>query len=152
MFQYFEKCQPKLNNNPIIPYSSSINVIGFVGRPPTAFNLIVDPSLTSLLPFMTVDTVNGKTPEDLFFNKKFMNCTGTLRVTDDRKLFIDTPTTYGFSGAPCFTSINKNQLEFIGIVIDGSNLWNTCIILQHSRAFKHYYNAIIKKKHRKSIS
>ncbi|CAF1931760.1 unnamed protein product [Rotaria magnacalcarata] len=146
MFQYFEICQPKLNNNLTIPYSSSINVIGYVGRPPTAFDLIVDPFFTSLSSLMTVNTINGKTPENLLINKKFMNCTGELRLTDDRKLFIDTPSTYGFSGGPCFISTSKNQWEFVGILTGASKLWNTCTALQHSNIFKHYFSEIIKRK------
>ncbi|CAF4580657.1 unnamed protein product, partial [Rotaria socialis] len=146
IFQYFEICQPKLNKNPKIPYSSSINVIGYVGRPPTAFDLIVDPFFTSLSSLMAVNTINGKTPGNLLVNKKFMNCTGELRLTDDRKLFIDTPSTYGFSGGPCFLSTSKNEWEFSGILTGASKLWNACTALQHSNIFKHYYNEITKRK------
>ncbi|CAF4033723.1 unnamed protein product, partial [Rotaria sordida] len=34
----------------------------------------------------------------------------------------DTPSTYGFSGGPCFLSSNRNQWKFIGILTGASKL------------------------------
>ena len=73
----------------------------------------------------------------------FMNCTGTLRLTDQRMLHIDTPSTYGFSGGPCFIPKHTGEWEFIGMLIGASRLWNKCTLLQQSVAFNFHYNQFI---------
>ncbi|CAM4843340.1 unnamed protein product [Rotaria magnacalcarata] len=143
MFNYIEVCQVALNNSQPISSGSSINVIGFVGRPPVSFDLIIDPFFSTSTPLISIPAIHGKTPEHFLLNNKFMNCTGQLRLIDNRKLFIDTPSTYGFSGGPCFLSSNRNQWEFIGILTGASKLWNTCTSLQHSTIFNYYYNEIL---------
>ncbi|CAF3837219.1 unnamed protein product [Rotaria sp. Silwood1] len=143
MFNYIEVCQVALNNSQSISSGSSISVIGFVGRPPVSFDLIIDPFFSSSSPLISIPAIHGKTPENFLLNNKFMNCTGQLRLIDSRKLFIDTPSTYGFSGGPCFLSSNRNQWEFIGILTGASKLWNTCTSLQHSTIFNYYYNEIL---------
>ncbi|CAF4944072.1 unnamed protein product, partial [Rotaria socialis] len=69
--------------------------------------------------------------KNFFLIKKFMDGTGQLRLIDNRKFFIHTPSTYGFSNGPSFLSTNINQWEFIGILAEASKLWNTCTSLQH---------------------
>ncbi|CAF1081441.1 unnamed protein product [Rotaria sordida] len=143
LFSYIEVCQAALNNSQSISSGSSISVIGFVSRPPVSFDLIVDPFFSSLSPLISIPAIHGKTPEHFFLHNKFMNCTGQLRLIDNRKLFIDTPSTYGFSGAPCVSSLNRNQWEFIGILTGASKLWNTCTSLPQSTIFNYYYNKIV---------
>ncbi|CAF3906164.1 unnamed protein product [Rotaria sordida] len=143
LFSYIEVCQAALNNSQSISFSSSISVIGFVSRPPVSFDLIIDPFFSSLSPLISIPAIHGKTPEHFFLHNKFMNCTGQLRLIDDRKLFIDTPSTYGFSGAPCVSSLNRNQWEFIDILTGASKLWNTCTSLPQSTIFNYYYNKIV---------
>ncbi|CAF4647828.1 unnamed protein product, partial [Rotaria socialis] len=132
-----------LNNSQSISSGSSINVIGFVGRPPVSFDLIIDPFFSTSSPLIIIPAIHGETPEHFLLNNKFMNCTAQLRLIDNRKLFIDTPSTYGFSGGPCFLSSNRNQWGFIGILTGASKLWNTCTSLQHSTIFNYYYNEIL---------
>jgi hypothetical protein len=146
ILSFVEVCKPKLNNIPSISDTSSINVIGFVGQPPVSFDLIVEPFFSSLLPLTSINSINGKTPDKLLLAKRFMNCTGTLRLMDRNKLYIDTPSTYGFSGGPCFLTSNVNQWEFIGILTGASRLWNVCTSLQHSNIFQYYYNEITQNK------
>jgi hypothetical protein len=108
--------KPKLNNTLPVSASLSVNVIGFVGRSPEAFDLIIDPYFSSYLPLITIKSINGKKHENLLSMYQFMNCTGTLRLTDQRMLYIDTPSaTYGFSGGSCFLSkymMNGNSLIY----------------------------------------
>ncbi|CAF4920806.1 unnamed protein product, partial [Rotaria sp. Silwood1] len=143
MFNYIEICQAALNNSQSISSGSSISVIGFVGRPPVSFDLIIDPFFPSSSPLISIPAIHGKTPEHFLLNNKFMNCTGQLRLIDNRKLFIDTPSTYGFNGGPCFLSSDRNQWEFIGILTGALKLWNTCTSLQHATIFNYYYNEIL---------
>ncbi|CAF3913041.1 unnamed protein product, partial [Rotaria sp. Silwood1] len=143
MFNYIEICQAALNNSQSISSGSSISVIGFVGRPPVSFDLIIDPFFPSSSPLISIPAIHGKTPEHFLLNNKFMNCTGQLRLIDNRKLFIDTPSTYGFKCGPCFLSSDRNQWEFIGILTGALKLWNTCTSLQHSTIFNYYYNEIL---------
>jgi hypothetical protein len=80
-----------------------------------------------------------------------MNCTGTLRLMDHNKLYIDTPSTYGFSGGPCYLTSNVNQWEFTGILTGASRLWNVCTSLQHSNIFQYYYYEISQKKKQNNL-
>ncbi|CAF3671179.1 unnamed protein product [Adineta steineri] len=52
--------RPKLDNDLPIPVSSAVNVIEFVGRSPEAFDLVIDPYLSSYLPLVTIESANGK--------------------------------------------------------------------------------------------
>jgi hypothetical protein len=151
ILSFVEVCKPKLNNIPSISDRSSINVIGFVDQPPLSFDLIVEPFFSSLLPLISIDSINGTTPEKLLLAKRFMNCTGTLRLMDHNKLYIDTPSTYGFSGGPCFLTSNVNQSEFIGIFTGASRLWNVCTSLQHSNIFQYYYYEITQNKKQNNL-
>jgi len=81
-----------------------------------------------------------------------MNCTGKLRSVDQRRMYIDTPSTYGFSGSPCFLTPNVNQWEFIGFFTGESRLWNMCTLLQHSTIFQYYYSEITKNKTQDNLS
>jgi hypothetical protein len=126
-----------------MPVSLSVNVIGFVGRPPVSFDLLVNPYFSSYLPLIPIDSVNGKKPENLLLEYRFMNCTGTLRLKDQRTLYIDTPSTYGFSGGPCFIPTYTGEWDFIGMLTGASRLWNKCILLQQSTVFNSYYNDLI---------
>jgi hypothetical protein len=103
-----EVCTPVRQNSPLklhIP----INTIGYVDHPPLSFDLILDPLFSSLTPLMKIDFINGKTPSDLLHLQKFMNCTGTLRLIDARKMYIDISSTYGFGGGPCFSITNTDE-------------------------------------------
>jgi hypothetical protein len=65
-----EVCTPVRQNSPLklrIP----INTIGYVGQPPLAFDLIVDPFFSSLTPLMNIDSINGKTPSNLLHLQKY---------------------------------------------------------------------------------
>jgi len=140
-----EVCTPVRQNSPLklrIP----INTIGCVGQPPLAFDLIVDPFFSSLKPLMNIDSINGKTPSNLLHLQKFMNCTGTLRLIDGRKMYIDTPSTYGFSGGPCFSITDTNEWSFIGILQGASRLWNVCTLLPQSTILWSYYDELTRTK------
>ncbi|CAF0901851.1 unnamed protein product, partial [Didymodactylos carnosus] len=143
-----EICTPTLNNRQSISTTlstaSSINVIGFVVRPPSSFDLIVDPYFFSHSPLISMDSVDGKKPENLLLTKQFMNCTGRLRLINPNRLFIDTPSTYGFSGAPCFTPTNAGERDFIGILTGTTKLWNKCTLLQKSTGFHYYYDKLVR--------
>ena len=136
-------CKVPLKTNQSISSSSTIGIIGFVGRPPDSFDLIINPFFSSFSPLISIPAIHGKRPEYFLLNNKFMNCTGKLRLINNKKLFIDTPSTYGFSGGPCFLPSRKNPWEFIGILTGASKLWNTCTSLQHSTIFSYYYNELI---------
>ncbi len=119
--RYIEVCKPMLDNTR--PSSSdSINVIGYVGHALASFDLIIDPFFWSLAPLTSIDTFNGRTPDNLLQKGKFMNCTGNLRSYDDRKIFIDTPSTYGFSGGPCFFTTNSDGWSFDGVLNGATRL------------------------------
>jgi hypothetical protein len=141
MFTYLEECKPILDRSE--PRShSSVNVIGYVGRAPISFDLIIDPFFSSLTPLIRIDTVNGKTPSNVLHEHKFMNCTGKLRLIDGRKIYIDTPSTYGFSGGPCFFTSNTDEWAFDGLLTGASRLWNVCTSLKDSKAFLAYYEKV----------
>ena len=123
---------------------TSINVIGYVGRPPPAFDLIIDPFFSSLTPLMRIDSINEKTLSNMLHVGKFMNCAGNVRLIDGRKIYIDTPSTYGFSGGPCFIASGPDAWEFHGIMSGASRLWNVCISLKDSKTFMDYLNHLIK--------
>ncbi|CAF1411424.1 unnamed protein product [Adineta ricciae] len=91
-------CRPKLDHTLPISALTPVNVIGFVARSPETFDFIIDPHFSSYLPLITMKSANGKRPEHLLPMYRFMNCTGTLRLSDQHILYIDTPATYGFSG------------------------------------------------------
>ncbi|CAF1352172.1 unnamed protein product [Adineta steineri] len=112
----------KLDNDLPIRVSSAINVIGFVGRSPEALDLVIDPHFSSYLPLVTIESFNGKKPEQLLTMYQFMNCTGTLRLMDHRILYIDTPATYGFSGVLCFIPKYNDEWQFIGLLTGASRL------------------------------
>ena len=65
LLQHFEICIPTpfnstafvLNNNYM-----SMNVIGYVGRAPSLFDLIADPWIDLQVSLKTISDVNGKTP------------------------------------------------------------------------------------------
>ena len=71
-----------------------------------------------------------------------MNCTGKLRLIDGRKLYIDTPSTYGFSDGPCFFTSNFGRWSFDGLLTGASRLWNVCTSLKDSRTFLDYYKKL----------
>ena len=143
LFTYLEAYQPKLDNSLPISAPSSISVIGFVYQSPRSFALIVSPSFSSFFPTVPIDSVDGKEPEDLLPELQFMNCTGTLRMTDQRKLYIDTPSTFGFGGGPCFIPYDSGEWQLIGILTGASRLWNRCTLLHQSTAFKSFYNQLM---------
>jgi len=130
--------------------SLPINVIGFVGRSPEAFDLVINPYFSSYLPLVTMESINGKKPENFLSLHGFMNCTGNLRLADRCMLYIDTPATYGFSGGLCFLSKYTDEWEFLGLLTGASRLWNKCILLQESTVFKSYYNDLIEHKDKQS--
>jgi hypothetical protein len=142
-FRYIEECKPILHNFQSISHTS-INVIGYVDRSPLSFDLIIDPFFSSLTPLWSIDSVDGETPSDTLHPGKFMNCTGNVRLIDGRKIYIDTPSTYGFSGGPCFITSTSDGWSFHGILSSASRLWNVCISLKESKAFVAYYNELIK--------
>jgi hypothetical protein len=72
-----------------------------------------------------------------------MNCTGKLRLIDDRKMYIDTSSIYGFSGGPCFSMTNANEWSFIGMFTGSSKLWNICNLLSQSAVFWSYYDVLL---------
>lgn len=139
IYQFLEVCSP-IRDDIIVALDTSVNVIGYVGRSPTSFDVIMDPFFSSLSPLMTVDSIEGKTPSNFLQEHTFMNCTGTLRLIDKQKMYIDTPSTYGFSGGPCFSLTNTNPWSFNGILIGTSRLWNVCTRLTESTTFWIYYD------------
>jgi hypothetical protein len=143
IFQYIEECKPILDNNRP-PSSDSINVIGYVGHALASFDLVIDPFFSSLLPLISMDTFDGKTPANLLTEGKFMNCTGKLRAIDGPKMFIDTPSTYGFSGGACFFTAHHDGWSFDGILNGATRLWNVCTSLKHSHVFLAYYRTLNK--------
>lgn len=151
LFTYLEVCQPKLDNSLPISAPSSINVIGFVHRSPGSFNLIVSPSFSSFFPIISIDSVDEKTPEDFLLEEQFMNCTGTLHLTDQRMLYIDTPSTFGFGGGPCFIPYDSDEWQFIGILTGASRLWNRCTLLHQSTAFKSFYSHLIEDEEKRKV-
>jgi hypothetical protein len=140
-FRYLEACKPILDNIQSISHNT-INVIGYVDRAPLSFDLIIDPFFSSLTPLIHIDAINGKTPSHLLQTQKFMNCTGKLRLTDGRKIYIDTPSTYGFGGGPCFFTSNGDGWSFDRLLIGASRLWNVCISLKDSKVFLAYYRKL----------
>jgi hypothetical protein len=126
--------------------SDSINVIGYVRHAPSSFDLIIDPFFPSFAPLISVDTIDGKTPANLLHEGKFMNCTGKLRLFDGNKIFIDSPSTYGFSGGPCFFTGNSDGWSFNGILNGATRLWNACTSLKGSNVFLDYYRTLNKTK------
>ena len=134
-----------------IPSGSSINVIGFVSQAPMSFDLIIDPHYSSYSPLMSINSIDGKTPDKLLHDQTFMNCTGDLRLIDHRRLYIDTPSTYGFTGGPCFLTLNKDPYEFNGVLTGTTRLWNTCILLTKSSVFQWYYNRLISNSNQKNL-
>ncbi|CAF1653323.1 unnamed protein product [Adineta ricciae] len=117
LFAYFEVCRPKLDHTLPISALTPVNVIGFVARSPETFDFIIDPHFSSYLPLITMKSANGKRPEHLLPMYRFMNCTGTLRLSDQHILYIDTPATYGFSGGVCFLPKDNDEWEFTGLLI-----------------------------------
>ncbi|CAF1381899.1 unnamed protein product, partial [Didymodactylos carnosus] len=89
-----------------------------------------------------IDSINGKKPENLLLRKRFMNCAGRLRLTDQYRLSTDTPSTDGFSGGPRFSPTNAGEWNFIGILTRATKIWNKCALLQQSTAFNYYYDFI----------
>ena len=73
---------------------------------------------------------------------RFMNWTGMLRLSSRRTLYIDTVSTYGFSGELFFILRDASKKEFIGILTRAPRLWNKCILLQQSVAYNSYYKQI----------
>ena len=138
-----EICKPKLTTIGSIPTGSPINIIGFAGQAPVSFDLIKEPHYFSYSPLMRINSIDSKTPDNLLNGQIFMNCTGDLRLIDHRRLYMDTPSTYGFSGGPCFFTLNKDPYEFNGVLTGTTRLWNTCILLTKSSIFQWYYNRLI---------
>ena len=127
-----------------------MNVVGYVGRAPAAFDVIIDPFFLSPTPLMAMEFINGKTPSNILIAGKFMNCSGKIRMKDGRKIQIDTPSTYGFSGGLCFVRTGIDPWQFYGIMSEASRLWNICISLKESRTFLDYINNSLKTKRENS--
>ena len=126
---YFEICLPKPFNSTSINDDSSINVIGYVGTAPSSFDLIPDPLVFFRQSLKNLAIVNGKTPAQMMIPKTFVNCSGKLRYFDRKKIYIDTPATFGFSGGPCFLESSPNEWEFFGMLLGSTKLWNYCTLL-----------------------
>ena len=99
---------------------------------------------------MAMEFINGKIPSNILIAGKFMNCSGKIRMKDGRNIHIDTPSTYGFSGGPCFVRTGFDPWQFYGIMSGASRLWNRCISLKESRTFLDYINNSLKTKRENS--
>mgnify|MGYP002423777082 CR=1 FL=1 len=139
LFEYLEQCRPVLNDSQLTSHSN-INVIGYVERPPETFDMLINPSFTTQTPLMKLNSVHGKVPANILQIGTFMNCTGKVRLIRSNQIYIDTPSTYGFSGGPCFITSATNGWNFHGIMTGASRLWNVCISLTNSKAFHKYFN------------
>jgi hypothetical protein len=128
------------NNNRL-----SINVIGYVGTVPSSFDLISDPLIYLGTPLKSISSVNGKTPTNLMLQNTFTNCTGQIRYFDNKKIYIDTPATFVFSGGPCILASNQNEWEFTGLLIGTTKLWNYCISLTATKTYSSYYKLFTNK-------
>lgn len=146
--QHFEVCKPMpLNSTAFISNINhmSINVIGYVGRAPSSFDLIPDRWITLQTSLKTIAEVNGKTPAQLMLPNTFVNCTGKLKYFEKNKLYIDTPATFGFSGGPCFLQSNFDEWEFVGILLGTTKLWNFCVSLTTTSTYNTFYSLFGKK-------
>ncbi|CAF3596414.1 unnamed protein product [Rotaria sp. Silwood1] len=148
LHQHFEVCIPiPFNSTAFVSNNNriSINVIGYVGTAPSSFDLIPDPWIHRQASLKTITNVNGKTPAQLMLPYTFVNCSGKLRYFDEKKLYIDTPATFCFSGGLCFLQSNLNEWEFIGILLGTTKLWNYCVSLTTTATYNSYYNLFTNK-------
>lgn len=140
LYEYFEVCKPSAFNSTTFSNNNrlSINVIGYVGTVPSSFDLIADPLIYLGASLKSISSVNGKTPTKLMLQNTFTNCTGHIRYFENKKICIDTPATFGFSGGPCILTSNQNEWEFIGILIGTTKVWNYCISLTDTKTYYSY--------------
>jgi hypothetical protein len=138
LYQYFEVCIPtRFNSTAFVSNDNqiSINVIGYVDTALASFDLILDPLIHLRSSLKSISVVNEKTPAQIMLPNTFANCTGKLRYFDKQKLFIDTPATFGFSGGLCYLQSNRNEWEFIGILLGTTKLWNYCMLLANTSTY-----------------
>lgn len=129
---------PRPFNSTSINNNISINVVGYVGTASPSFDLIPDPLVFFRQSLKNLATVNGKTPTQMMIPKTFVNCSGKLRYFDQKRIYIDTPATFGFSGGPCFLQSGPNEWEFLGILLGSTKLWNYCRLLSTTGTYNSY--------------